>query len=269
MNKLGMVITAAISLALTGCGGAQTSWETEEVAVASDRLMADSVEAAWAVEGDAGEDASIRLELATKEGKPVEAFDLNHEKLLHLIVVSKDLSYFNHIHPEYKGEGVFEISNVFPAGGAYRLIADFKPTDGDAMTKLTWAEVGGAPAAPQAVVPSESLNSVVAGKRVSLAAEGLVEDEEATLTFAIADEASGEPISDLEPYLGAIGHVVVLSEDGERYVHVHAEADQGTGPEAKFETTFPKAGIYKIWGQFQHRGEVFTVDYVVNVEKRS
>ncbi|HZG74860.1 MAG TPA: hypothetical protein VEZ72_03290, partial [Paenibacillus sp.] len=73
-------------------------------------------------------------------------------------------------------------------------------------------------------------------------------------------------IADLEPYLGAIGHVVVLSEDGERYVHVHAEADQGSGPDAMFETTFQKAGLYKIWGQFQHRGDVFTVSYVVEVQ---
>ena len=68
---------------------------------------------------------------------------MNHEKLLHLIIVSKDLSYFNHVHPEYKGKGVFEIENEFPAGGEYRMVADFKPTDGNSMSKMEWVMVEG------------------------------------------------------------------------------------------------------------------------------
>ncbi len=268
MNKLWILLTS-LSVLLTGCAGSQASWETEAVAETSDRLMADAVEASWSVEGAAGEESRIRIDIRKKDGTPVEAFDLNHEKLLHLIVASEDLSYFAHIHPEHVGGGAFDVANVFPAGGKYRLIADFKPTGGDAMTKLTWIEVAGEPAPAAEVLPSETPVDAAAGKRVALTAEGLVEDEAATLTFSIADEASGEPIADLEPYLGAIGHVVVLSEDGERYVHVHAEADQGTGPDAIFEATFPQAGIYKIWGQFQHRGEVFTASYVVEVAERT
>ena len=267
MNKLWIIGTALIVL-LSGCGGSQSSWETEEVVETSDRLLADAVEAIWSVDGAAGGESRIRIEIREEDGTPVEAFDLNHEKLLHLIVASKDLSYFTHIHPEHVGGGVFEIANVFPAGGEYRLIADFQPTGGDSMTKLTWVDVEGEPLPAAAVVPSDPLVDAAAGKRVALRAEGLVEDEAATLTFTIQDEATGEGIADLEPYLGAVGHVVVLSEDGERYVHVHAEADQGNGPDAVFETTFPSAGIYKIWGQFQHRGEVFTVSYVVEVEGR-
>ncbi|RKP49857.1 hypothetical protein D7Z26_18675 [Cohnella endophytica] len=266
MNK-SIMLVILMSVFLSACGS-NSSWEKEEVSVVSDRIMADNVEAVWTLEQDQASAAStfIRLKINKEDGKPIEEFDVNHEKLLHLIVISKDLAYFHHIHPEYKGNGVFEISNDFPSGGEYKLIADFKPTGGDAMTKMEWVRVEGSPAEPVPVVPDADLDKVFEGKRVKLTIDNLEAKKDTTLTFAFKDEKTGEPITDLEPYLGAIGHVVVLSEDGNRYIHVHADDDQGSGPEASFETEFPKSGIYKIWGQFQKDNKVFTVSYVVNVK---
>ncbi|PYI57254.1 hypothetical protein [Paenibacillus flagellatus] len=254
---------------LSGCG-TEPSWDKEEISAPSARILSDEVKAEWTV-GEAGPSDSaggrrtIRVAIEGKDGKPIESFETNHEKLLHLMVISKDLSYFNHIHPEYKGNGAFEIANDFPSGGDYRLIADFKPTGGDTMTKMAWVKLDGASAAPVPVFPDAVLDKTFAGNRVKLTVDGLAANKETTLAFSIADERTGRPVTDLEPYLGAIGHVVVLTEDGERYVHVHAEEGQGTGPEALFETTFPKSGIYKIWAQFQRHGEVFTASFVVNV----
>jgi len=266
MNKseMAMMLLLAVSVLVLSACGSSASWD-EEAVVASDRILADGVEAAWTVEA-AGAGEKIRLELKRTDGRTIDAFDVNHEKLLHLIVVSKDLSYFNHIHPEHVGEGVFEIANDFPAGGPYRLIADFKPTGGDAMTKLAWVDVAGKPQEAVPIVPDDVLEKVADGNRVALAVtEGETEDEW-TLAFTLTDEATGQPIADLEPYLGAIGHVVILSADGERYVHVHAEEGQGSGPSAVFEAALPGSGVYKVWGQFQRGGEVFTVSYVLNVE---
>lgn len=275
IGKAGLPALAAILL-LVGCGGPRTAWDAEEAIAASDRLMAESVAAAWRIDGAASPDGTaeslIRLELTTNGGAAVEAFDVTHEKLLHLIVVSKDLSYFHHIHPEHTGGGVFEIANAFPGGGEYRLIADFKPTGGDSMTKLAWVTVEGEPAPPSVSdgpAAAEGMPVDAAdGVQVSLALpeDGLSAGEEATLTFSMAEEATGVPVTDLEPYLGAIGHAVVLTEDGEQYVHVHADAGQGSGPEASFEATFPKSGNYKVWGQFQRNGSVFTVSYPVSVQ---
>ncbi|HZG86329.1 hypothetical protein [Paenibacillus sp.] len=264
MSKRLIFVFLAAAVFLTACGG-NASWETEEVVETSDRIMADMVQANWTVREDGANGTLVAVELKTKDGEPIESFDLNHEKLLHLIVISEDLSYFAHLHPEYRGSGVFEIHNEFPAGGNYRFIADFKPTGGDSMTKMAWNVVEGEPAAPAPIAPSAELADSESGRTVELTLTELGANRETTLTFAIADEASGAPVTDLEPYLGAIGHVVVLSADGERYVHVHAEGDQGTGPEARFEATFPTGGIYKIWAQFQQNGEVFSVDYVVQV----
>lgn len=257
-----VILMMLIVLFLSACGS-NSSWEQEEVAVASDRLMAEMVEAKWSLE----EGSLIRIKIQKNNGEPVEDFEVNHEKLLHLIIVSKDLSYFNHIHPEYKGGGVFEIGNDFPAGGEYRFIADFKPAGGDSMTKMEWIQVEGEPAPAVPMVKETTFVDVADSKRVSLSVVGLGVNQETALTFTVEDEETDEPVTNLEPYLGAIGHVVVLSEDGERYVHVHAEEDQGAGPEAQFETSFPEADIYKLWGQFQQNGRVFTVSYTVNVQE--
>lgn len=97
----------------------------------------------------------------------------------------------------------------------------------------------------------------------------MIKLDQVTKVYALelADDAIGQPVTDLEPYLGSIGHVVILTKDGERYMHVHADEGQGTGLDATFETVLPKSGIYKIGGQFQRNNQVFTVAYVVNVPK--
>lgn len=268
MSKRWLGLIVFVCIWLTGCT-AQQQWENEVLVETSDRLTSSDVNAEWTVEEQESDEtirqARVRLAVRTIDGAIVDPFDLTHEKLLHLIIVSQDLSYFHHVHPSYVGNGVFEIDNDFPQGGKYRLIADFKPMGGDSMTKMTWVELSGEPAAALPVAPDESLVDAADGVRAKLEVERLEARAGTTLTFELTDERTGEPIADLEPYLGAIGHVVVLSEDGSRYVHVHAEDDQGAGPTASFEATFPSEGIYKIWGQFQRGGRVFTVSYVVDV----
>jgi len=265
-----MMIAAAWGMLLISACGGQQAWEDEQLDEkdVSTRILADHVKADWKLAPSPSGEGSghlVQVAFRLQDGSPVEAFELTHEKLLHLIIVSKDLSYFNHVHPEYKGGGVFEVANEFPAGGEYRMIADFQPAGGDAMTKLAWLEVEGEPARSAPVVLTDPLEATADGKRVSLRISSLAPDEESVLTFHVEDEVSGRPIADLEPYLGAIGHVVILSEDGERYVHAHAEKDQGSGPDARFEVIFPKSGVYKIWVQFQHQGQVFTASYAVQV----
>ncbi|WP_308639781.1 hypothetical protein [Paenibacillus silvisoli] len=258
----------ALCLLLSACSS-KPSWEEEQLEEESHRILDGDVEAIWTVNRETKKEhpdtASIRLELTKRGGDPIESFDLNHEKLLHLMVVSEDLSFFSHIHPEYKGKGRFEIEAVIPAGGKYRLIADFKPAGGDSMTKMTWVTLDGPAASPVPVEPDKSLIDEADGATVSLKIDRLAAKADTTLTFDITDTAIGQPVTDLQPYLGAIGHVVVLSENGEKYVHVHAEGEQGSGPTALFETSFPGAGIYKIWAQFQREGRVFTVSYAVDV----
>ncbi|WP_102348791.1 hypothetical protein [Bacillus sp. Marseille-P3661] len=265
MNKL-IALVGLLTMLLTACS-ANPSWEDEKNIEVSDRIITEDVTVEWELDDNQASEEGTLIRLVIKnQDEPIKGFDVNHEKLLHLIIVSKDLSYFNHVHPEYKGEGEFEIHNDFPAGGEYRMVADFKPTDGSSMSKMEWLKVGGDIPQPTNVAVDTNLEKAVDGKKVSLTVEPtLVAGKELTLTFTLSDEKTNQPIFDLEPYLGSIGHVVIFSEDGEKYLHVHALENQGSGPEASFETTFPESGVYKIWGQFQKEGKVFTIPFVVKV----
>lgn len=211
------------------------------------------------------EDISVTIEIRDNNGKPLENFEISHEKKMHLIVVSKDLFFFNHVHPEYKGKGVFKVITRFPSGGEYKLVSDFVPEGAGSMTKHTWITVSGEPNQPEPIQPDQSLIKVVHGKQVTLSFDQLITVKPLTMTFTFKDSNTNNPITDLQSYLGAIGHVVVFSSDAEQYIHNHPIEEHTTGPEAKFMTSYPKAGIYKIWGQFKHDDTLFLVSYVVEV----
>jgi hypothetical protein len=212
----------------------------------------------------AGEPVKVDIRIQDKSGEPHDAFDISHEKPMHLIIVSEHLGHFSHIHPEYEGNGNFTVDTEFPSGGKFKLFADFVPTGGAATTIGKWIDVTG-DAVTQPLQPEKTLVKTVEGKEVELAIDPLKPGTDAMLTFVLRDAASKEPIHDLQPYLGAVGHVVVISADGEDYLHVHPDDEAATGPEAVFHTTFPASGVYKIWGQFQHKDQLITVPFTVQV----
>ena len=213
-----------------------------------------------------GEETEVTIEIANERGERITDFEVSHEKLLHLIIVDHDLKYFNHIHPDRRADGTFSIRTTFPAGGDYKLFADVVPTGGSGITLSQWVSVAGAKGEHAEVAVDPALRKIVDGKEIALSLSSLRANEESILTFDIRDAVSKEGVVDLQPYLGAVGHVVILSADAEQYLHVHPLDEAATGPTAQFATSFPGAGLYKIWGQFRHENEVFTVSYVVEAE---
>ncbi|MNI31478.1 hypothetical protein D3C73_853640 [compost metagenome] len=214
----------------------------------------------------ANENTELAIQITGKDGTPINKFDENHEKLLHLIIVNHDLSFFNHIHPEFQGDGKFKVTTSFPAGGDYKVFADFIPTGGAGTTLSDWVKVEGHASQHTAVKADTKLVKEIDGKKVELTLSSNKANEEVTLTFNIRDAETNKGIDILEPYLGAVGHVVILSDDAEQYLHVHPMDEKATGPEAKFATSFPHSGTYKIWGQFQQNGKVFTAPFVVDMK---
>jgi hypothetical protein len=222
----------------------------------------------WKLSSDklqSNQPVSLLIQIFNTKGKPIESFDISHEKKMHLIVVSKDLSYFDHLHPEYTNQGKFEIGTSFPKDGEYKLIADFIPAGGQQKTETHWVRAGTDEGTQLPVIPDNNLTQIVEGKEVTLRFDKLQAGTEVQMTFTLKDAKTQTPITTLEPYLGAAGHVVMLSENAEQYIHNHPIDEKATGPEASFSTSFPKGGVYKIWGQFQHEGKVFVVPFVVKV----
>ncbi|CAH1200142.1 hypothetical protein PAECIP111891_01500 [Paenibacillus allorhizoplanae] len=210
--------------------------------------------------------SNITILVQNKWNRPIEKFDVMHEKLMHLIVVSKDLSYFEHLHPTYAGAGRFDVQASFPAGGYYQLIADFTPTGLGESVQSHWLTINGKVPKAVKLQPDKSLTKQVGDKEVTLAFDHLMAGMELDMVFTFKQGAAKTPVTNLQPYLGSVGHVVAISEDGNDFVHVHPTDSAATsGPTAAFKIVFPSKGIYKIWGQFQQNNEVFIVPYVIHV----
>ncbi len=211
-----------------------------------------------------GQPVHLSLRLTDGYGAPVSELKVVHEKKLHLIMVREGLDVFAHLHPESEGEGLFGITVVFPVPGTYVLYADFTPEGGQGATIRNELRVEGAPpAAPglEAHVPGRTQTSEL------LADIGIQETQNAhRVSFSLMD-LGGAPITDLEPYLGAMGHLVIISSDGFNYVHAHP-LDTGQSNEVAFEVHFPTPGVYKGWGQFQRAGQVMNVPFVVRIDSK-
>jgi hypothetical protein len=199
---------------------------------------------------------------------PVTGFTTVHERLLHLFIIDRTLEYFRHVHPKLVADGTFElIENVPP--GEFVLIADFLPQTGRAQMLQRAIVTPGYrgspfPAAPD-LTSDTSAEKVGQGVRVKLEAANLKAGREAVLKFTLTDAVSGAPVSDLEAYLGAPGHVLVVNAALTEANHVHPEEPATRGPVITFQPMMPAAGVYKLWLQFQRHGVVATVPFVLSV----
>jgi hypothetical protein len=214
--------------------------------------------------------SKLRVTLRDPEsGRPVSAFATIHERLLHVFIIDRRLEYFQHVHPEPAGDGVFELKQDVPPG-EYVLIADFLPQGGRAqMLQRAIVTPGyrGAlfPPTPH-LVPDPSTEKADGGVRVRLDASGLKAGKEAGLRFTLTDMATGAPVSDLEPFLGAAGHMLIVNADLTEANHVHPEEPATRGPSMTFQPLMPASGLYKLWLQFQRHGLVVTIPFVVSVQ---
>jgi hypothetical protein len=198
---------------------------------------------------------SLRFRIVDADGETVRDFDVEHERRMHLILARRDLSGFQHLHPEQEGDGSWSTRARLPEAGSYRLLADFSH-DGQARTLAADLRVDGA--ADLRPLPAAQPTAVSDGYDVRLDAGDARPGEEADLRFTITRD--GEPVR-TEPYLGAGGHLVALREGDMAFLHVHP-ADDGV----RFGATFPTAGRYRLFLQFQHDGRVHTVAFTQEVD---
>jgi hypothetical protein len=212
-----------------------------------------------------GAKTQLRFTIQGPDGKPVTKYTRTHEKDLHLIVVRRDLSGFHHVHPRMDATGTWSIPFTFTAGGTWRLYADFQPAGLDRTITLgTDVNVSGRYVPVPVAEPAASYS--FDGYDVTLQGTPAA-GKESELTFRVS--RGGKPVTDLQPYLGAFGHLVSLRGGDLAYLHnhpaQHAEAGMKGGPEITFATTFPTAGTYSLFLDFQHAGAVHTAEFTVKV----
>ena len=202
----------------------------------------------------------LAFRIVDDRGAAVRHFDVGHTKRMHLIVARRDLTGFQHLHPVQRADGAFEARVRLPEAGSYRLFADFA-RDGEPQTLASDLRVDGAAELRDLPAPAQSAVSD-GGYDVQLASTGAHPGEEAELRFTVTKD--GEPVR-TEPYLGAGGHLVALREGDLAFLHVHPTNQAGTD-EIGFGATFPTAGRYRLFLQFQHDGKVQTVAFTQEVK---
>ena len=199
----------------------------------------------------------------------VRRFEPVHERVFHLFIVSRDLEYFAHVHPALHPDGTLDVDIAVPRAGAYQLIADFVPSGGGPQLiqkSFVTAGYDGPVAAVPRLAPDVT-DKIAGGSRVALTMPPPIAGREGLITFDVIDQTTGRAVDNLEPYLGATGHLLIASADLEIAAHSHpvAAISSASGPTIVFQTLFPRAGVYRMWMQFQRRGEVCTVPFTVTV----
>ena len=212
----------------------------------------------------AGQPVTLDLMIHAADGTMVRQFDLVHEEKVHLAIISEGFGEFAHLHPSVDAKGNLSITHTFPAGGGYRLFADYKPAGGEHATATGLVSIGGVAPPASPLTPNAPGEIQADGVRASVAAGPVKAGVAVRLAFTLRAEDGS--VLTLEPYMGESGHLMVVSVEDRRYVHVHPVGAEPARGAVEFEATFPTAGLYKGWGQFKHGGKVRVVPFVMKVE---
>ncbi|HET9519346.1 MAG TPA: hypothetical protein VFO77_16605, partial [Actinoplanes sp.] len=209
-----------------------------------------------------GAPSPFRFRILGPDNTPVTRYTTSHEKDLHLIVVRRDLAGFQHVHPSLAADGTWSVPLAVAAPGQYRVFADFQPagrTDGLTLG----VDVPAAGDYRPQVLPAAARAAVVDGYTVTLDGE-LTPGTSSRLTVSVSKD--GAAVTDLQPYLGAYGHLVALRDGDLAYLHVHPDGSPGdgrtgAGPQVTFYAEVPSAGAYRLYLEFRHAGTVRMVAF--------
>jgi len=207
------------------------------------------------------------LELAFTVREPktshiVRDFELIHEKLYHIFVVSQDLQYFVHGHGEQGPDSIFRFSASFPKPGMYLILSDFYPKGGTPQLIARTILVPGGSITPGTILKPDLESKNAGNMQVSLTLqpEHPLAGMKTMLSFHL------EPADKLELFLGAWAHMLAASDDLVDMIHDHPFVADG-GPDMQFSLIFPRPRVYRVWVQFQREGVVNTAVFNIPVSE--
>ena len=203
-----------------------------------------------------GRPFTLAFRIVDREGRTVRDFDVEHTKRMHLIVVRRDMTGFQHLHPAQGADGTWSVPVTLRDAGSYRVLADFS-VDGTPRTLGDDLIVDGTVRSQK--LPPPARLAEVDGMRVALTEGHAKAARESELGFTVTRD--GKPVR-VEDYLGAKGHLVALRQGDLAFLHVHPDEDR-----LSFMATFPSAGRYRLFLQFKAGGRIHTAAFTQEVTR--
>lgn len=208
----------------------------------------------------------------TKSGQPETHFQVVHEEKFHLLIASEDFQWFLHEHPTMNDKGEWSIPIEFPAGGKYWIYSDVAPVGKGSQILIASIETDG-PKPTWLVNWEPNLGPSIAhgiSGRFNLPEAGSPVGKMATFTIKLTEADTGRPISDLQKWLGAWGHLMIFSQDGQTVVHSHPEESEAMDRlvkqgEIRFNGRIPKPGLYRAFAQFKRNGQIVTLPFTLSL----
>lgn len=235
----------------------------------------------------------------------LDALEIVHEEPLHLLIVNSDLSWYAHEHPAPRPDGTFVLPITFPEPGEYTLFHDYTPKGKRQQVAPFKLKVAGAAPAPRPLVEDYDTVAQIEGYEFRVRCNGVKFFAAEDSIIRIGIDRDGKPVTDLENYLGELGHLVIISRDLKSFVHSHpldmsddhadGAADHGHAhghahdhahdheaimrnaraavalgngkpSDVVFHAVFPRPGLYKAFAQFQHNGRILTYPFVIDAQ---
>ena len=211
---------------------------------------------------EAGAANEWTFRIVDDENEPVTDFEYAHGMRSHLIVVRRDLSRFQHLHPELDSDGTWHVENfVLPDPGIYRAFVDVV-VDGQPTTLgFDLFTSDGGTVEPR---PTSSRRATADGYEVELVTDGVTPGGASQLEFTVRRD--DHPVADLDGYLGALGHLVAIREGDLAYLHVHPEETNPDSGTIRFMAQFPTEGRYRLFLQAKPDGTLITTSFDVDLE---
>ncbi len=219
-----------------------------------------------AAPAEAGRTGDLSFRILDADGQALTSFATSHETQLHLIVVRTDGTEFRHVHPTMDVDGTWSLPWQWSEAGTYRVYTDFAPDTDETPETITLTRTVEVAGQFTPTTPEATPTATVDGYTVDLTGD-VTAGSSSELTFTVSK--NGKPVTNLEPYLGAFGHLVALREGDLAFLHVHPEGDEPTqgdtaGPDVGFVAELPTPGRYLLYLDFQVDGKVHSAPFVVD-----
>ena len=200
--------------------------------------------------------STFEFRILRANGSSVTEFDVRNERRLHLIVLSRDLIAYSHLHPVMDADGMWRVELPGLSPNSYRVYADFQPTGAQRITLATDIAVPGL--VEYTAVPQPTRSVEVDGYTVTLTGDSSL--GERALGFDIS--LDGKSVA-TDPYLGAAGHLVIVRVGDLGYLHAHAI--DGATNSVNFMAEFPTLGTYRLFLEFAHDATVHMASFTVEI----